>query len=1100
MSYDLSRVTFNSLDDYFGVVMQQGRVQLDADWNELIAQIGRRLRAGSLDTFGPAVVPRVTPDGFLVSGPANAIEIGPGRIYVDGLLAENHTDTLKWDPRLEELSGTARLSGADIDAAPTGPAGTTPYDAQPYYPTPPALPDGEPYLVYVDVWQRDVTYLQDRELVDVAVGVDTTARRQTVWQVKFLDGVGAIDAATADVDIPGWLEAVHPSSARLSTATGDLTDDDNPCLLPPQAGYKGLENQLYRVQVHDGGPVGTATYKWSRDNAVVASRVSAILAGDEIVVESLGRDDVLEFHEGEWVEIIDDHCDFHGLPGELRRIRLGDGIDRATRTIRLEGAALPTGSNPGEFEIDGDGNTTESRNTRIIRWDQSGIVFREDESQHTDLDAGGSSGVIEIPPAGTRLFLEKGILVDFDIEDVVDQADFDPVFKTGDYWVFAARVNDGTIEELDRAPPDGIHHHYAKIAIVDASGITDCRRLWPPEAGGESCACTVCVHPDTHNNGTATIQQAIDEVNAAGGGTICLSVGEYQIGAPIRLAGSSVTLRGQGWETRLINREEGPVIAIGGESTSMNLALEQVFIVSSVARGFGAAVTVTNVLGLNIRECFIANLAAADGTSQGLQFTGVAGLAAVTDCQILAEHGIVGPRLQDEFLATLDFRIEGCSIAGSIFGIGFRELSFHIGELRLAGNHLSAARDVGIELGGAGGDDTRIDIDANLFTNCRNGIRSGLSNIRINGNDLEVDRGDDADGNAITLIDGLDPDPADGLQIIGNRIRNHGGHGIAVQSAVGKLMIKQNQIEEIGGAAFVIEAGGSVDYLSFENNQLRNIAGNIAGALPGVDDLFVGVFLQATRGADITNNVIDGVVRTSPAARFRSGIGVTSSGEVRITGNNLMSVTPPSYSGTGAGIAIAGTVGSFEVNDNRISRVPDESDDEEFGAAIWKPLIVETGGIKRPGATVRPGVAVVASMIDSAPVIGVSNAAYALSPRNLVNIGRLALARNNVTVRGNVLDSTTSSTDGVNVNVPMYCGFIDNEVRSETPGFLVDLTADHIAANNNRLMTTDDRDILRLECRRFVLMGNMTTGNIAIVEDGTIGRPSEPWKSLNIII
>ena len=33
--------------------------------------------------------------------------------------------------------------------------------------------------------------------------------------------------------------------------------------------------------------------------------------------------------------------------------------------------------------------------------------------------AAGSSGVIEIPAAGTRLFLEKGILVDFDLEDVV---------------------------------------------------------------------------------------------------------------------------------------------------------------------------------------------------------------------------------------------------------------------------------------------------------------------------------------------------------------------------------------------------------------------------------------------------------------------------------------------------------------------------------------------------------------------------------------------------------------------------------------------------------------------------------------------------------
>ena len=161
MSFDLSRKTFNALDDYFGVVMQQGRVQLDADWNTMVDQIGRRLQAESLDTFGPAVVPRVTPAGFLISGPPSDFEIGPGRIYVDGLLAENHTETLKWDARLSEISGTARLSGADIDAAPSGVTGTTAYDDQPYYPNPPDIPAGENLLVYLDVWQRDITHLQD---------------------------------------------------------------------------------------------------------------------------------------------------------------------------------------------------------------------------------------------------------------------------------------------------------------------------------------------------------------------------------------------------------------------------------------------------------------------------------------------------------------------------------------------------------------------------------------------------------------------------------------------------------------------------------------------------------------------------------------------------------------------------------------------------------------------------------------------------------------------------------------------------------------------------------------------------------------------------
>jgi len=42
MSGDYSRKTFDPLRDFSGVLMQQGRVQLDADWNELVGIISRR--------------------------------------------------------------------------------------------------------------------------------------------------------------------------------------------------------------------------------------------------------------------------------------------------------------------------------------------------------------------------------------------------------------------------------------------------------------------------------------------------------------------------------------------------------------------------------------------------------------------------------------------------------------------------------------------------------------------------------------------------------------------------------------------------------------------------------------------------------------------------------------------------------------------------------------------------------------------------------------------------------------------------------------------------------------------------------------------------
>src|SRR3989338_4493629 len=99
MSGDYSRVRFDPRIDLSGVQMQQGRVQLDSDWNEWVAVLDRRLRAESVDTFGVHVTPGITgvavvspqtPDAFEILAAGGNITIGRGRMYVDGLLAENH--------------------------------------------------------------------------------------------------------------------------------------------------------------------------------------------------------------------------------------------------------------------------------------------------------------------------------------------------------------------------------------------------------------------------------------------------------------------------------------------------------------------------------------------------------------------------------------------------------------------------------------------------------------------------------------------------------------------------------------------------------------------------------------------------------------------------------------------------------------------------------------------------------------------------------------------------------------------------------------------------------------------------------------------------
>ena len=137
-------------------------------------------------------------------------------MYTDGLLAENH--------------GRGDPAAAVFDALlgePTS-SGFVPYDAQPWLPNPPPLPTTARHLVYLDVWNREVTHLEEPALVESAVGVETTSRVQTVWQVKVWepelgnDGdrnlVDAIRVADYMLNALNFILGVHPGRNTASFA------------------------------------------------------------------------------------------------------------------------------------------------------------------------------------------------------------------------------------------------------------------------------------------------------------------------------------------------------------------------------------------------------------------------------------------------------------------------------------------------------------------------------------------------------------------------------------------------------------------------------------------------------------------------------------------------------------------------------------------------------------------------------------------------------------------------------------------------------------------------------------------------------------------
>ena len=578
MAGDYTRFTFKPQRDYSGVFKQQGRVDLDADFNEYIEIIDRHWRSETLDIITHCIVPNTTPDAFLMTPTAmGAFDIGIGRMYVDGIQVENFGL-----PPEVFLSDLGNMVGTNA----------VPYDDQPYLPAPLPPPlaaaPNTTDLVYIDVWQREVTVLEDPSLREIALGgPDTTTRIQSVWQVRVLEDVGRHGCGD---DIAAWDALTAPSAGRLTTSAIAPPAADDPCIISPAGGYRGLENRLYRVEIHSVGPIGGAApakFKWSRNNATIASSVSAIPSPTQVTVQQVGRDQVLRFEIGNFIEITDDFREFQGLTGHMAQIT---AIDEANRILDFN-PAIPAAMNFNPADP--------TRHTRVRRWDQT-----------INVDPNGLLDVVPGP-----IDIEDGIQVTFDLSPAGGN------FKVGDFWVFAARTADGSVELLQNAPPRGILHHYCRLGFIhwgtniDTTTVTDCRDHWPRPCECDYCTVTVGDGVDSHGQFT-DIQQAI---NALGnrGGVVCIGRGFYTVTAGLMLDNTkrNVIIRGMGPATRILFQ---PAAGAGGGvfltiAGTEQIRLENVFVVS---RNADALVRISDSNFVRIEDCYLINIPGRDTANQ----------------------------------------------------------------------------------------------------------------------------------------------------------------------------------------------------------------------------------------------------------------------------------------------------------------------------------------------------------------------------------------------------------------------------------------------------------------------------------------------------
>lgn len=446
-------------ENYTRVLSQQGRLLVDADWNENVAIMMHYLRTvvqdlsggwhagggveseaisftptggsagvlGKTPTGGPLVVTKDASSGDLV--------ISAGNYYVDGVLVELPPESI-----LEMING------------PEDPAKNR--------------------VVYLDVHERHINSLQSDAISDPAFGgLDTTTRSQLVAKVCVVQTDINHDDAKFDsdeefrkleIESAGTTQVLDERSSvsrlpQLVAWTEPGPDPDNICHNDDAGGFRGLENQLYRVEIERGGnfwngeettKAGSLTLKWSRDNGSVV--YPALFEDSRAVLKTKWRDGSRAIKKDDIVELLD----LSGENGVLVKVE---------KVGEEDGKQVIQFATPDDFVVPEDAQ--KKRHIFVRRWDHS-------DRKNFPLNSGGVlvRQSNSTPNESVEISLEDNIKVKLSEPDGAK-------FKEGDYWIIPARA---AIRDLiwpkdangDSEPRNAQYtqHHYAPIAFVQPDG------------------------------------------------------------------------------------------------------------------------------------------------------------------------------------------------------------------------------------------------------------------------------------------------------------------------------------------------------------------------------------------------------------------------------------------------------------------------------------------------------------------------------------------------------------------------------------------------------------------------------------------------------
>lgn len=572
MKGDFSRDTFVPAKHYSAVLMQQGRVQVDADWNEQQAISRHLTEAEGWDVIGHCGAPEFG-GGFNISVAPSGEDllISPGSMYIDGILCEaeheppipvelnqNGATILHWptDGRKFKLGQwvlilavssksapgfpkVARITGVDLEGLKLKfdiqleeidnensytLSRITTYLTQPDYPEPAYADKPSPsewvtlkladglHLVYLDVWQRHITALEDSHILEKAVGApDTTTRMKTVWQVKILS-IRKKPAAFEITEEAG--EIANPKAREFVMNFRrdgmNFAYDQESCmrLMPYGVQARKVADTLAPDERNIFDRILDTVDFWKE----------TIAAWINLIAPSTGTLNVRTrlSNSTETLCSLSPEAGYQRLENQLYRVEIHKGsleqggptfkwsrdngsvvaavekISEAEITIKdLRDDTLRFGSGQWVEVLDDKNelNNLPGQFVKIlerIREDSGGTILRM-ESQVTPL-AEDDEGVDKaLHPkirrwdhwrGATRADIPLDTKGWVTIDDSIEVKFSESTYKTGDYWLIPARTAKGNIEwppyddpKADPIPqlPLGVKHHYCALAWIIAA-------------------------------------------------------------------------------------------------------------------------------------------------------------------------------------------------------------------------------------------------------------------------------------------------------------------------------------------------------------------------------------------------------------------------------------------------------------------------------------------------------------------------------------------------------------------------------------------------------------------------------------------------------